>query len=328
MQIPVNCNKPYKIRTSLKQDIGKMKNRLICCLLFFSLSLIIGTGCTTSDTINPIPSEDDSEIVLADYRLTEDETWQPEKTYIVNRTLEIPQDVTLNIPPGTTVKFGRDARITVRGTLKIGTPSAQEQVTQLVHLTSDNIAPAPGDWHGIFFDHTHDLESFIRGTVIEYATIALDIKTTSPTIAACTLRLNETAIALDGSDAHIHHNDILDNNIGISTIGRQTLPRIEKNNIRKNETGIFCENVQSIIQHNNLNANVFALRLNVKFNFVVINNWWGTADAIEITNAIIDGGDPGLIAKQVGTVQYEPFADVQIADAGFPYPALLTGLVR
>ena len=303
-----------------------MKTQLIHCLLFLSISLTISTGCTTPDTINHLPSEDDAEIVLEDYRLTEDETWEPEKTYIVNRTLEIPQDITLNIPPGTTVKFQRDARITVQGILKIGTPLAQEQVTQLVHLTSDNVVPTPGDWNGIFFDHTHDLESFIRGAVIEYATVALDIKTTSPTVAECTLRRNETAIAMDGSDANIHHNDILDNNIGIRTIGRQTLPRIERNSITKNETGIFSENVQSIIQHNNLNANVFALRLNVKFNFVVINNWWGRTDPIEIMDAIIDGNDPGLIAKQIGTVLYEPFAEAEIADAGFPYPTLLTGL--
>ena len=304
-----------------------MKILFIYCLLLFCLSLTIGTGCTTPDTINHLPSEEDAEIVLEDYRLTEDETWEPEKTYIVNRTLEIPQDITLNIPPGTTVKFQRDARITVRGILKIGTPLlAQEQVTQLVHLTSDNVVPTPGDWNGIFFDHTHDLESFIRGAVIEYATVALDIKTTSPTIAECTLRRNETAIALDGSDAHIHHNDILDNNIGIRTIGRQTLPRIERNSITKNETGIFCENVQSIIQDNNLNANVFALRLNVKFDFRIPNNWWGRVDPIEIMDTIIDGGDPGLIAKQIGTVLYEPFADAEIADAGFPYPTLLTGL--
>ncbi len=303
-----------------------MKIQLIHYLLFLSIGFVIGIGCTTPDTINHLPSEDDTEVVLEDYRLTEDETWEPEKAYIINGTLEIPQDTTLNISPGTTVKLGRDARIIVQGILKIGTPLAQEQVTQLVHLTSDNIGPAPGDWNGIFFDHTHDLESFIRGAVIEYATVALDIKTTSPTVTDCTLHLNETAIALDGSDAHIHHNDILDNNIGIRTIGRQTLPRIQMNNITKNETGIHCENVQSIIQHNNLNANVFALRLNVKFDFRIPNNWWGSADPIEIMDTIIDGGDPGLIMKQIGTVLYQPFADAEIADAGFPYPTLLTEL--
>lgn len=290
------------------------------------LSLAVGTGCPPQETANPITPEDNTKVVLENYLLTEDETWDPKKIYIVHNTLEIPRDVTLNIPPGTTVKFGRNAGVTVRGILKIGTPFAQARVTQLVHLTSNNISPAPGDWNGIFFDHTHDLESFIRGAVIEYATTALDVKTTSPTIVECTLRFNETAIALDGSDAHVRHNDILDNSIGISTIGRQTLPRIEKNSIAKNETGIFCENVQSTIQYNNLNANIFALRLNVKFDLVVPNNWWGHSDPTEIAGVIIDGDDPGLITKQIGTVHYEPFADVRIADAGFPYPALLITL--
>ena len=296
------------------------------CLLILCINLAIGTGCTTQNTTNPVAPPESSEIVLENHQLTKDETWTPEKTYIVKGTLEIPQDVTLNISPGTTVKFGRDALLTVRGVLKVGTPLAQEQVTQLVRLTSDNVKPVQGDWQGIFFDHTHDLESFIRGAVIEYAVIALDIKTTSPTVVESILHLNKTAIALDGSDAYIQHNDILDNNIGISTIGRQTRPQIKKNNITKNETGIFCENVQSIIQNNNLNANIFALRLNVKFNLIVTNNWWGDSDVTKIANAIIDAGDPELTTKQIGTVYYEPFADGRIADAGFPYPALLTGL--
>lgn len=302
-----------------------MKIQLIYCLLIFCLSLSIGVGCATQEDPNPVAPEDTSEVVLKDHQLIENETWDPEKTYIVQGTVEIPQNMTLNIPPGTTVKFKRNALLIVRGILKIGTPLDQDPVTRLVHLTSDNVGPAPGDWNGILFDHTHDLESFVRGAVITYATVALDIQTASPTVAACVFRQNETAIALDGSDGRVQHNDILDNHIGISTIGRQTRPRIERNNITKNETGIFCENVQSIIQNNNLNTNIFALRLNVKFDLVVPSNWWGNSDTTEIANVIVDGADPVLTTKQIGTVHYEPFADTQIADAGFPYPGLLTG---
>ena len=304
----------------------KMKIRLIYYLLIFCLGLAVGIGCTSQETPNPVSPEDNAEVVLKDHRLTENETWDPEKTYIVQGTLEIPKDITLSVPPGTTVKFGRDALLTVRGILKIGTPLNQDRVTRLVYLTSDNVGPTPGDWTGILFDHTHDLESFIRGAVIEHATVALDIKTTSPTVRECTLRLNKTAIALDGSDARIQHNDILDNHIGISTIGRQTRPKIEGNNITKNETGIFCENVQSIIRNNNLNANIFALRLNVKFDLVATNNWWGNSDTIKIANVIVDAADPVLTTKQIGTVSYKPFADAWIADVGFPYPALLADL--
>ena len=304
-----------------------MKNQpLRHSLLIFCLSLVMSVGCTAQEDPNPITPEAPLEIVLKDHRLTENETWNPEKTYIVQGTLEIPQNITLNVPPGTTVKFRRDALLTVRGILKIGTPLDQDPVNRLVHLTSDTVGPAPGDWDGILFDHTHGLESFVRGTVIEYATVALDIKTTSPTVTECILRENKTAIALDGSDARIQHNDILDNHIGISTIGRQTRPRIERNSITKNETGIFCENVQSIIQNNNLNTNIFALRLNVKFDLIVTNNWWGHSDTAEIANVIVDAADPVLTTKQIGTVHYEPFANARIADAGFPYPTLLTDL--
>ena len=311
----------------MEPHIRKMKIQLLKhCLLIFCLSLAVGTGCTTQEASNPVAPETSAEIVLENYQLIEDETWDSEKTYIVKGTLEVPQDITLNVPPGTTVKFGRDALLTVRGILKIGTPLDQDQVTRLVHLTSDNVGPAPGDWSGILFDHTHGLESFVRGAVVEYATVALDIKTTSPTVAECTFRVNKTAIALDGSDARIQYNDILDNHIGVSTIGRQTRPKIERNNIIRNETGVFCENVQSIIQNNNLNANIFALRLNVKFDLVVTNNWWGNSDTTEIASVIVDSADPVLTTKQIGTVDYEPFANTRIADAGFPYPSLLTGL--
>ena len=292
-------------------------------LLIFCLSLGVGAGCTTQETSNPVAPEENSEIVLENHRLTENETWDPVKTYIVHGTLEVPQNITLNVPPGTTIRFGRDALLTVRGVLKIGTPLEEAQVTRLVYLTSDNVAPAPGDWIGILFDHTHGLESFVRGAVVEHATVALDIKTTSPSVAECTLRLNKTAISLDGSDARVQYNDILDNHVGVNTIGRQTRPKIERNNITKNETGIFCENVQSIIQNNNLNANIFALRLNVKFDLVAANNWWGHSNTTEIAKVIVDAADPVLTTKQIGTVDYEPFANTRIPDAGFPYPALL-----
>jgi len=288
--------------------------QLHLCLLIFSFSLAV-SGCN-----NPVPitgePENDSEVVLQDYLLAEDETWRPAKTYTVRGTLEIPPDVTLEILPGTTVKFGRDALVKVRGVLKVGTSLSQGGLGEPVHLTSDNIGPQPGNWNGILFDHTHDLESFLRGTVVEYATVALDIKTTSPTVIDCTLRLNKTAIALDGSNAKIQHNEILDNNIGISTTGRQTRPQIEKNNVTKNETGIICENVQSIIRDNNLNGNIHALRLQVKFDLRIANNWWGTPVDEEIDRVILDASDRDIINKQVGKVYYQPVAETRIVDAG------------
>ena len=284
------------------------------CLLI----LLFGLGlCGCNDSAPPTGNPDeDTEVIHQDYLLTGDETWVAEKTYIVRGTLEIPSDVTLQILPGTTVKFGRDARIKVRGVLKVGTPVSEGKLGEKVFMTSDTTGLQPGDWVGILFDHTHGAESFLRGAVIEYATVAVDIRTSSPTVVDCTLRANETAVALDGSNAIIQHNDILNNDIGISTIGRQTRPRIQKNNITRNKTGIICENVQSIIVENNLNGNVHALRLQVKFNLTISNNWWGTTVVEEIDKAILDAGDPEFVNKQLGTVHYQPIAAASFADAG------------
>jgi hypothetical protein len=274
-------------------------------------------GCQDSTSING--SKNNSEVVLQDYRLSGDETWDPEKTYIIHGTLEIPSDVLLEILPGTVVKFNRNAQIKVSGLramLKIGTPLSQEKLDERVHLTSDNSNPQSGDWNGVLFDLTRDSESFLRGVVVEYAKIALDIKTTSPNVLDCTLRNNETAIALDGSDSIIQHNAVLDNEIGISTIGRQNRPQIESNYISNNESGIICENVQSIIQYNNLENNDYSLKLGVKFNLDVRNNWWGTLANNGIDKIILDSADTDIITKQLGTVFYEPIAQTRFSDAG------------
>ncbi len=287
------------------------------CLIIFGIGLAI-SGCQDS-TSNIDGSDKDSELVLRNYRLSGDETWEPDRTYIVHGTLEIPAEVTLEILPGTVVKFDRDAQIKVSGLkaiLKVGTPLTQTILDELVYLTSNNTHPRPGDWKGILFDITRDATSYLRGTVIEFAQIALDIKTTSPTVLDCTLRNNETALALDGSDSIIQYNDILENEIGISTIERQNRPQIQYNNINSNEFGIFCENVQSIIRHNNFEKNDYSIKLNVKFDLAIPDNWWGTLANNEIERVILDSADTDIITKPIGTVTYTPIAETRFEEAG------------
>ena len=285
-------------------------------LYIFSLSFIVlFLGCQDSTSVID-PNKKDSEVVLRDYTLSEDEKWEPVKTYIVHGTLDVPPNIVLEVIPGTVVKFNRNALLKVRGTLKIGTPLSEVGLEELVQLTSDGNNPESGDWKGILFDHTHDIDSFVRGTVVEYAIIALDIKTASPAVIDCTLRNNDTAVALDGSNSKIQYNAIHNNRIGISTIERQNRPRIESNNITNNDVGILCENVQSIIEFNNFEDNNYALRLNVKFHLGVPNNWWGTVVNEEIDRIILDAKDTDIITKPLGTVTYEPIATISFTDTG------------
>lgn len=288
--------------------------KLITCILVIC-SYLTFCGCDDTSSVGN-GTDKDAEVVIKDSVLPKDETWEPEYTYIVEGTLEIPSGTTLEVLPGTLVKFGRDAHIKVRGTLKIGTPLHLAGLEESVMLTSNKTDPESGDWMGILFDHTHDIDSFIRGTVVEYADIAIDLKTASPTVMDCVLRNNNTAVALDGSDSKILYNTIIENGIGISTIERQNRPRIEYNNIMDNDVGIWCENVQSIIEFNNLKDNDYSLRLNVKFHLSVPNNWWGTTLIDDIDIIILDAKDTDIITKPLGTVIYMPFAEKQFSDAG------------
>lgn len=280
---------------------------IILCLILF--------GCGDADKLNGVPDKK-NEFILNDHTLSTDETWTPEQSYTVNGELRIPPTIELEILPGTVVKFGVDAYVVVRGTLKIGTPLSQTVLDKLVYLSSNSDSPDSGDWRGFLFDHTHDVDSFFRGVVIEHAKIGLDIKTASPIIVDSILQQNETAIALDGSNSVIQHNRIINNEVGVITIGRQTRPRIVKNNILENDSGIICENVQSIIRNNNLERNEFSLRLQVKFDLHIPDNWWGTTADHIIDEIILDSQDSNLITKPVGTVTYQPISAFHYPDAG------------
>lgn len=288
----------------------------IVTFTFFLCSCYALCGC--EDSPNAVNGTDkDSVVDIVDAVLSEDTTWSADKVYKVEGVLEILPDVILEILPGTTVEFGRDAQIKVRGTLKIGTPISEVVLDEWVTLTSDKSNPDSGDWIGILYDHTHDIDSFVRGTVIEYADIALDIDTASPTVFDCVFRNNKTAITLDGSNSKIQYNDIHDNEVGIYTLGRQNRPRIEYNNFTKNDVGIWCENVQSIIEFNNFERNNYGFRLNVKFDYNISNNWWGTVIQDEIDKVILDVKDTDIIAKVLGTVTYQPISQFRLEDAGF-----------
>ncbi len=290
---------------------------ILICVIINCLTIFLSACQDPSPITNG--TNDENEIVLNNYILTEDETWVSENTYIIKGTLVVPTDIVLEIMPGTVVKFARDAQMKVSGLralLKVGTPLVEEELDDPVTLTSYNSNPKQGDWKGIIFDITKDADSYLRGVVIEYAAVAVDIKSTSPSVLDCTLQNNETAIALNGSDSIIKYNKILNNIIGISTIERQNRPQIEYNDIKNNETGVFCENVQSIIQFNNLENNDFALRLNVKFDLRVSNNWWGTIDSEVIDRLILDSADIDLATKQLGRVDYSPIADIRFTEAG------------
>ena len=125
---------------------------ILICVIINCLTIFLSACQDPSPITNG--TNDENEIVLNNYILTEDETWVSENTYIIKGTLVVPTDIVLEIMPGTVVKFARDAQMKVSGLralLKVGTPLVEEELDDPVTLTSYNSNPRTGRLEGNHF---------------------------------------------------------------------------------------------------------------------------------------------------------------------------------
>ncbi|MDQ7001452.1 MAG: hypothetical protein Q9N02_02045, partial [Ghiorsea sp.] len=139
--------------------------------------------------------------------LTSDPLNTGNSTYLITATIAVPNGSRLQIDPYTTLKFNSGTGITVQatGTLDIyGAPTAPVVMTTINDdtvapiLAISNGTPAIGSWAGIVYQSA-SLGS-ISDTQVHYATNALDISNTSPTIT------NFTATEFGGIGLYLHSN--------------------------------------------------------------------------------------------------------------------------
>jgi hypothetical protein len=211
--------------------------------------------------------------------ITTNTTWSNDKQYIVTGNLLVQTGVTLTIQAGTTIKVGPGFVLRVDGSL-----SAQGTETDKILFTSNDAAPAPGDWVGI--------ETTNGGTVnlayceISYADTAVNsfLNDAQNIISQCYIHHNNTGIYADSdfiSNSRIIDNSgtgiwlsgnfsnpttIVSNEIAYNGYGILTLfdGIISKNIIHHNDYGIFLEAgiiggqiVSNTIMGNNYGINFF-----------------------------------------------------------------------
>jgi len=99
--------------------------------------------------------------ILAGGSITQDATWSNDLPYIINRSINIFQDITLTLEPGVILKFDdRNRRITVDGSLKaIGTQDNK------IIFTSFKDEPQAGDWDQIYFSPLSSGSELVNVTV-------------------------------------------------------------------------------------------------------------------------------------------------------------------
>lgn len=139
--------------------------------------------------------------------MTESSKWNAKNSpYIIESSVLIPDNITLIIEPGTTVKFNESTRMVIKGEL-----IAKGESNSKIIFTSNLVNPKPSDWEGIIFknesiDATLDEEKkYISGSIIEFAIIeyagdknydsniggAIRIEDSSPYISYNILRNNK-----------------------------------------------------------------------------------------------------------------------------------------
>ncbi|HET8946771.1 MAG TPA: right-handed parallel beta-helix repeat-containing protein, partial [Candidatus Polarisedimenticolia bacterium] len=86
---------------------------------------------------------------------------------VVSGTFTTPARLTID--PGVTVRFGASLRLIVATGTTQADLVAQGTVAQPITFTTDNAAPAAGQWQGIYLDNGTAFDSVIENVVIEYA---------------------------------------------------------------------------------------------------------------------------------------------------------------
>ena len=227
-----------------------------------SLVFFIG-GVFSSMTIN------------AEQMINDDETitiWSSNRTFEEDYLIDSDETVVIN--PGVVLRFNQSVRFIVNGTL-IAEGSEDRRVIFTYNNTSKSDL-SHENWMGIVFNRGS--KGMIANSIIEYAYIAIRIRSSSPYIVGNIIRYNweGSGISLDGAlNPIISDNNITNNNFGIFARGKSTAIIVDCN-ISNNGVGI--------------ETNSFLLISNVTFfdNLILTINFWKDSSPI-IIDCIISG---------------------------------------
>lgn len=203
-------------------------NEKTFCICLICLIAIFYIGCKPIVIGEPLETNDigSSNATKKSGELSTDEVWS--KTILVEGDVVIPKGVALTIDSGTKVKFTKNSRLIVNGTLY-----AEGKPNQSITLTSNQTKPKPGDWDGVIFSED-SLNSRVEYCVFQFHTQII--------CRSDSLRLNKSIIA-EGSVAGI--------------VFEMNSPTIEDNMITQNATGIVCDKSASpTINHNAITSNL------------------------------------------------------------------------
>jgi parallel beta-helix repeat protein len=230
-----------------------------------------------------------------------DTTWYAGASpYMIESDVIVRDKAVLTIEPGTEI-LSRGGALVVEGQLR-----AQGDGEHLILFAS---AEGVDRWAGIRFANVKEKENLLRFVRVRKAKVGISIEASSPTIEACELTNNDTALVIQGAfsapmvrENTIHQNEraavvisdgskptLSDNrihdNAAEGIVVHSAAPTILRNAVMKNRGGgIAVQGAQASVTENNLTDNIpFDLAGEMTGEAVsALNNWWGSSKGLEV----------------------------------------------
>jgi hypothetical protein len=231
---------------------------------------------------------------LQDTVIEDDRTWSG--VVRISGVVTVKKHAHLTIAPGTRIEFVRidrdgdaigDGEILVEGSLTaVGTKDAP------IVLTSAEKMPKKADWKYLYLDFAQKGE--VEHVISEYAYSGIQVHFCRASVKNSVFRYNVDGVRFSTVNIEVSGNRIHDNTNGLRYEERNSTAHIHHNDIRENETGLFVvtrSDDKALIEQNNIVGN---RRGNVKLGLTqsgdvtLPRNWWGTVNEQEIVATFFD----------------------------------------
>lgn len=238
---------------------------------------------------------------LADVVVADAQVWSGEVR--IRGVVTVKKDGHLTILPGTRVVFApldRDGDGIGDGELLIeGGIVARGTSEAPIVFTSGAASPQPADWKYLYLDFAREGE--IAHVISEYAYSGIQIHFCKATVTDSEFRFNVDGLRFSTVNLVAAGNRMHHNTYGVRYEERRSQAHLHHNDIRDNDIGLFVvtrSDDAARIEHNNVAG---SRQYNVKMGLEQLDdvtlprNWWGSADPVTIEQTFFDGrSDPSL----------------------------------
>lgn len=248
------------------------------------LLLLSGAGCLASSP---------RLLQLGDTVISDAVTWSGEVR--IRGTVTVKKEGSLTILPGSRILFERidndgdnigDAEIYVEGTLL-----AQGTAQAPILFSSAAAQPQPGDWKFIYLDYARRAE--LAHIIAEYAYSGVQIHFCKAAVLDSEFRYNVDGVRFSTVNIEVARNRIHHNTHGIRYEERRGSGSVHHNAIVDNEIGIFVvtrSDDRTLFRDNNIVSRQYNVKLGLDQpgDVTFPQNWWGTSEAAAIRATLYD----------------------------------------